>query len=62
MLLKIIGIIVVVISGTASFLAKRVISAITKHEAGEEQIIKFKLLMLALVIVGALAVILPDYL
>lgn len=61
MLLKILGVIVVVISGAGSFLAKKLISAAKKREATAEEITKFKMLMLTFAAVGACLVIIPDY-
>ena len=61
MILKIIGVIVVVICGAASFLVKKVLPAILKREVNAEDITNFKLLMLGIVVVGALLVIFPDY-
>ena len=50
-----------VIFGVTSFLSKKVLYAVTKNEPEEQQIIKFKFLMLILVIICAVAAVLPDY-
>ena len=49
-LVKIIFATVVVICGVASFLARRVLSTILKHNPTEKQLIKFKMSMLAVII------------
>lgn len=61
MIYKILGLIVVVIGGAGSFLAKKILPAVLKREVSDEEIIKFKFAMLVLVVVGACLVILPDY-
>jgi len=50
-----------VIFGVGSFLSKKVLYAVTKNEPEEQQIIKFKFLMLILVIICAVLAVLPDY-
>lgn len=62
MIYKIIGLIVVVICGVTSFFAKKVLSAVYKTEPDEKSIVILKFSMLLFVIIGALIVILPDYL
>lgn len=62
MIYKILGLIVVVIGGAGSFLAKKILPALYKREVRDEEIVKFKFAMLILVIAGACLVILPDYL
>ncbi|HIV02623.1 MAG TPA: hypothetical protein IAC74_03545 [Candidatus Aphodoplasma excrementigallinarum] len=62
MFLKILGVIVVVIGGAGSFFAKKLLPAVLKREVSAEETVKFKMLMLLFVAVGACLVILPDYL
>lgn len=50
-----------VIFGVTSFLSKKVLYAVTKNEPEEQQIIKFKFLMLILVIICAVLAVLGDY-
>ena len=50
-----------VIFGVGSFLSKKVLYAVTKNEPDEQQIIKFKFLMLILVIICTVLAVLPDY-
>ena len=59
MILKILGVIVVVIGGAGSFLAKKLLPDVLKREVSAEETTKFKMLMLAVVAVGACLVIVP---
>ena len=60
MILKILGVIVGVIGGAGAFLAKKLLPAVLKREVSAEETTKFKMLMLAVVAVGACLVIVPD--
>lgn len=61
MIIRIIGLIVVVVCGIAALLAKKAAPFVLKREVTDDEALKFKLIMLFIVTVGALAVILPDY-
>lgn len=61
MVIRIIGLAVVVICGIAALLSKKAAPLILKRDVTDDEILKFKMIMLLLVAVGAMAVILPDY-
>lgn len=60
-LIKIIGLVVVVVCGFAALLYKKAAPHILKREISDDEALKFKTVMLALVCIGALAVVLSDY-
>lgn len=60
-ILKIIGVIAVVICGAVSFFARKILGAVFKQEADDGKVLKLKLAMFIFVLIGALLVILPDY-
>ena len=62
MLIKIITLIVAVICGVASLLAKKVLYAIKKNEPTEQQLLIFKAIIFIIIACAALVVILPDIL
>lgn len=62
MCLKIAGLIVVILCGLAGLFFRKLAPVVLRHEPDENEIIKFKTILLALVAVGALIIILPDYL
>ena len=61
MVIRTIGLVVVVVCGLAALFFKKLAPVILKRDITDDDALKFKLLMLLLVCIGALAVILPDY-
>ncbi len=61
MIIRIIGLVVVVVCGLAALFFKKLAGVILKRDITDDEALKFKMLMLLISSVGALAVILPDY-
>ena len=61
MIIRIIGLVVVVVCGIAALLFKKVAPIVLKREVTVDEALKFKMIMLLLISIGAMAVILPDY-
>lgn len=61
LVLKIIGGVIALCAAVSSFAAKKILTAVKKREPDENEILKFKSVMLLIVLVLAAALIVPDY-
>lgn len=62
MLLKVIGIILVFVFGIGSFFTRKVLGVVRKQEIEMSEIVKWKAVMLVVVVIGACLVVMPDML